>query len=134
MTRMSSVPIVVAALAAFVFSFVWYSAFGQEMAKLHPAYADAAAAARPPAWKILVEIVRNLILAFVLARFVVLLGISRLTGAIVLALWLWVGFPVVLWTGAILWENVPPKLAAIHAGDWLAKLILIAAVVGVWRR
>jgi hypothetical protein len=25
------------------------------------------------------------------------------------------------------------KMAAIHAGDWLVKLMLIAVIVGVWR-
>ncbi len=131
---MRILPVVVAALAAFVLSAVWYGAFGQEMAKLHPAYADAAAAARPPAWKMLVELFRSLVLASVLAHLAVSLGISDWKAAALLGFLLWVGFPVVLWAGAILWENVPAKLAAIHAGDWLAKLVLIAVVVGVWRR
>ena len=43
------------------------------------------------------------------------------------------GFPLVLWTGAILWEKTPWKLAALHGGDWLFKLLLIGAIVGVWR-
>jgi hypothetical protein len=30
-------------------------------------------------------------------------------------------------------ENVSWKLAAIHAGDWLAKLVIIAVLVSVWR-
>jgi hypothetical protein len=30
-------------------------------------------------------------------------------------------------------ENVPWKLAALHAGDWLAKLLIIAVIVSVWR-
>jgi len=128
MLRVSYLAVAVAAIAAFVFSFMWYSVFGQQMAKLHAAYADAAAT--PPAWKMLVELLRNLILAYVLARFAVLLGVAGWRGAVLLALWLWVGFPFVLWTGAIIWENVPLKLAAIHAGDWLAKLILIAVIVG----
>ncbi len=131
---MRFLPVVVAAFAAFVFSAVWYGAFGQEMAKLHPAYAEAAAASRPPAWKMLVELARSLILASVLAHLVVSLGISGWRGAALLGVWMWIGFPVVLWAGAIVWENVPPKLAAIHAGDWLAKLVLIAVVVGAWRR
>jgi hypothetical protein len=37
------------------------------------------------------------------------------------------------WVGSMLWENVPLKMAAIHAGDWLVKLVLIAVIVGVWR-
>jgi hypothetical protein len=38
-------------------------------------------------------------------------------GGLLLGLALWVGFPFVLWTGAIIWENTPWKLAAIHSGD-----------------
>jgi hypothetical protein len=37
------------------------------------------------------------------------------------------------WVGSILWEKVPFKMAAIHAGDWLVKLVLLAVIVGVWR-
>jgi hypothetical protein len=132
MLRVSLLPVVVAAFAAFVFSFLWYSGFGQQMAKLHPAYVDGAA--QPPAWKMLAELLRNLVLAFVLARLAVMAGVAEWTSAVALALLIWVGFPLVLWSGAVLWEKVPPLLAAIHAGDWLAKLVLIAVVVGVWRR
>lgn len=32
------------------------------------------------------------------------------------------------------WDNVSWKLAAIHAGDWLVKLPLMAVILGVWRR
>lgn len=44
---------------------------------------------------------------------------------------LWLAFPAVLLTGSILWERVPPVTAAIHAGDWLLKLLLIAAVLAL---
>ncbi|MGH7316977.1 MAG: DUF1761 domain-containing protein [Candidatus Rokuibacteriota bacterium] len=50
-----------------------------------------------------------------------------------LGLGLWIGFPVVLLTGSVVWENVPPKLAAIHSGDWLLKFLVIAVIVSVWR-
>lgn len=49
-----------------------------------------------------------------------------------LAAVLWAGFPLVLWTGAMLHERTPWKLVAIHAGDWLVKLLLIAAIVTTW--
>ena len=55
------------------------------------------------------------------------------TGGLLLGLALWMGFPFVLWTGAISWENTPRMLAAIHAGDWLVKLLVIAVIVSVWR-
>jgi Protein of unknown function (DUF1761) len=53
-----------------------------------------------------------------------------LPDAVPLALMLWVGFPVVLLTGSVAWEKAAPVTAAIHAGDWLLKLLLIAAIVG----
>jgi hypothetical protein len=46
---------------------------------------------------------------------------------------LWVGLSAVQWVSSIVWENVPVQMAAIHAGDWLLKLIIIAAIIGVWR-
>jgi hypothetical protein len=30
-----------------------------------------------------------------------------------------------------MWENVPWRLAALHAGDWLVKLLLVAVIVTV---
>jgi Protein of unknown function (DUF1761) len=47
-------------------------------------------------------------------------------GALLLGLALWIGFPFVLWTGAVVHEKTPWKLAAIHAGDWLPKLLAVA--------
>jgi hypothetical protein len=42
---------------------------------------------------------------------------------------LWVGFPLVLWVGAVVHERTPLKLAAIHGGDWLIKLLAIGVIV-----
>jgi Protein of unknown function (DUF1761) len=54
--------------------------------------------------------------------------IDEWTGGVLLALALWVGFPFVLWTAAIVDEKTPWKLAAIQAGDWLVKLVLVAVI------
>ena len=127
--------ILLSALAAFVLSYVWYSAFAEQMLRLHPlSPGTPAAMMRPPARKVLAEVVRSLILASVLARLVAGLGVSTWTAAAGLAVLLWVGFPFVLWTGAIMWEDVPLELAAIHAGDWLLKLVLVTVIVAVWRK
>jgi hypothetical protein len=34
-------------------------------------------------------------------------------------------------TGSIIWERAAPVTAAIHAGDWLLKLVLIAVIIGL---
>jgi hypothetical protein len=59
--------------------------------------------------------------------------VHRLAGGIVLGLALWTAFPFVLWTGAVVHEGTPWRLAAIHAGDWLVKLVVVGAIVSVWR-
>ena len=127
--------ILLSAVAAFVSSWAWYSALAEPMLRLHPlSQGTPAAMMRPSAWKMGAEVVRSLILASVLARLVRALGVSSGTGAAGLAVLLWIGFPFVLWTGAIMWENVPLELAAIHAGDWLLKLVLVTVIVAVWRK
>jgi hypothetical protein len=133
MDDLNLVAIVVAAVVVLVMSTVYYIAFGKQLAQLSPAYADAAASnARPPAWQIAVELVRSLVVASVIAKLAQLLDITDWTGAVQLGIALWIGFPVVLWTGAVMWEKVPFKLAVIHAGDWLLKILVIAVVVSVW--
>jgi len=78
-------------------------------------------------------VVRSLVVAYVLARFVVLLRIVNWIAAAKLAVWLWIGFPLMILLGSVQWENVPWKLATIHAGDWLVKLVLMAIILGAWR-
>lgn len=78
-----------------------------------------------------VELVRSAVVASVLAGFAALLDVADWAGAI-LGLSLWIGFPVVLLAGSVLWENVPWNLAAIHAGDWLVKLLVVSIIVSVW--
>jgi hypothetical protein len=58
--------------------------------------------------------------------------VDGLAGGLVLGLVLWIGFPAVPWVGAIVHENIRWRLAAIHAGDWLVKLLAVGAVVSVW--
>ena len=54
------------------------------------------------------------------------------SGGLALGLALWIGFPLVLWTGAMIWENTPWRQAALHGGDWLAKLVVVGVLVSVW--
>ena len=129
MEALNSAAIATAVLAAFVFSSGWYIAFGKVRAQLSTA---AAAMERPPVWMMPVELARTLALALVLAGLASVLKVRNPVGGVELALALWVGFPFILLTGSVLYENVPSKLAAIHAGDWLAKLLIVAVFVSVW--
>ncbi len=123
------IPVVAAAVAVFVLSSVYYGALGARLARLSPAYAGPQ---RPAAAVAVVELVRNVVLAAAVAGLVRALDVDGVGPALLLALVLWVAFPVVLLTGSVFHERVPPLLASIHAGDWLLTLVVVSGVVAVW--
>jgi hypothetical protein len=122
--------VLVAAVAAFVSGAAYYVVFGGRLAEVSEA---AAAGEQPAPWKLAVEFVRCLVIAAVVAGLASRGEINEWTGGLLLGLALWIGFPVVLWMGAIIHENTPRQLAVIHGGDWLVKLLLVAVIVSVWQ-
>jgi Protein of unknown function (DUF1761) len=123
------VGVVVAALAAFVLSSVYYAAVTPlERRVLGDAALDRG---RPQAGKVLAELVRTAVVAGVFAWIASRSELESLPGSLGLAVVIWLGFPVVLLTGSVLWEKAAPVTAGIHAGDWLLKLVLVAVIVGL---
>lgn len=122
--------VLVATIAAFVSGAAYYAVFGEQLA----AVSDAAAAGeQPPPWKLAVELLRCLIIAAVVAGLASHGEIDEWTGGLLLGLTLWIGFPFVLWTGAMIHEDAPWRLAVIHGGDWFVKLHVVAVIVTVWQ-
>jgi len=111
--------VLVSAIAAFVAGAGYYGVLGEKLADVSEA---AAAGEDMPPWKVAVELLRCLLLATVVAGLATVGGIDEWAGGLTLGLALWIGFPAVLWAGAMLHERTPWQLAAIHAGDWLVKL------------
>jgi hypothetical protein len=124
--------VVVAALAAFLMSSLYYSPLllGNVWRAANP---GPTAGTTPSLGKVVGELLRTLVITYVLARLIALLGGSDWKGAGRLAIWMWFGFSAMMWVGAIMWEKTPWQIAAIHSGDWLLKTLLIAVIVGVWR-
>ena len=120
-----------ATAAAVAASGAWYAAFGRRLAQLHDAYAEDTAAA---GWIVPVELARSGTVAVTVSALAARTGVTRPRDAVRLGLALWVAFPVVLLTGSVVHEKVPWRLAAIHAGDWLVKLLLVSLATGVRRR
>ena len=93
----------------------------------------AAAGEQAPPWKLAVELMRVPVLAAAVAGLASQGAVDEWTGGLLLGLALWIGFPFVLWTGAVIHENTPCRLAVIHTGDWLVKLLVVSVVVSVWQ-
>jgi hypothetical protein len=130
MIQLHYLAIAIAAVAVFVFAGVYYSVLASQGAKYSAAWAESS---QTPPWLILVELIKALVVASVIAGLVSLLGVDNPIHAVLLGLVLWIAFPVVLLIGSVTHEKVAWQLAAIHAGDWLVKLLVIAVIVTVWR-
>lgn len=126
---MIALGITVAAVAAFILSSIYYIATTPiEKRALGDRVIDRG---KPAAWKVVTELLRTAIVGAAFAWVAAQAGMLTLPGALLLALVLWIAFPLVLLTGSIIWERVPWQTAAIHAGDWLLKLLLVALIVGL---
>jgi hypothetical protein len=117
--------IAVSVVSVFVLSSVYYGVAG------HGA-GDEAGGGRPAPWQVVLELCRSALVAVALAGLVDRMDLG-LGGALVLGLVAWTAFPFVLLSGSVMWDRVPLRTAATHAGDWFLKLLVITAIVGVWR-
>jgi hypothetical protein len=132
--RLNYMAIAAATVVAFIEGSLYYSPlmFGPLWMRLSGM--DPSAAAKVSPWAVAGEIARGFVLTYVVARLVARLSEANWKSATGLGLWLWIGFPLMLLSGSVMWQGVSWKVVAIHAGDWLAKLLLITAIVGGWRR
>lgn len=126
----ATISVVVAALAVFVASSIWYIVLTPiEARALGTAAIDRG---KPSAQKALLELLRSVLLAAVMVGIAHTAHLHGVGSAVLLGLVLWAGFPFVLLTGSMMWDSVPTPTAVLHGGDWLLKLVLISAIVGLW--
>jgi len=136
MPHVNYIAVLVATIVVFVLGWLWYSPLlfykpWMRARGMDPAVAMAGA--KMPTGKLAIELVRCFVLAYIVAHFVAALGITNWLVAAHFGLLLWIGLPVVLLVGSVIWDNVPVKVAVIHAGDWLVKLLVIPIIVSVWQ-
>lgn len=132
MVHVNYVAVLVAAVAVFILGWLWYSPllFFKPWMRLRGLDPEAAMEnAKMPGGKLVIEFARCFVLAWVIAGLSGLLGISRALIALHFGTMLWIGFPVIILVGSVIWDNVSWKVAAIHAGDWLVKLLVIPQII-----
>lgn len=116
--------IAVAAVVAFFLSFAYYAVMpsgGQSGTRDE----------RPKAWQIALEVGRSILVASLIVGILAAAGWTGPGAGAILGVALWV-LPFVLLAGSALWEGVPVRTAALHAGDWLIKLPAVGAIVGLF--
>jgi hypothetical protein len=119
---------------AFVVGGLWYSSvlFGNAYMSLRGLDPTAAKAMTLSVGEMVAEFARWLVIGFVLARLMTLLGIANLSTALTFGLWMWLAIYAAL-AGSVLHESTPWRLYAIHVGDGLVKILLMTAILGLWR-
>lgn len=128
MAESTVLTVLITTVTGFVLGAGYYAVLGGRLAA-----ARGDVPAKPSPGILAVEVVRCLVLAGVVTWLAGQVGVDTWAAGLLLGLVLWVGFPAVLWVGAIVHEKSPWRLAAIHAGDWLVKLLVLGTVVGLLR-
>jgi hypothetical protein len=135
MRRINYWAVVVAILAAFAMSSLWYSPilFGAAYDRLRGVYPGATATLTVSAGQIIGELIRSSVVVLALAGFVALPEVETWRDALRLGIRMWFGFAATILLGAVIHDGMSWTLYAIHAGDWLVKTLLIVTILGMWR-
>jgi len=126
MFELSALAVAIGTVAAFLIGGIWYAMVDVQAA------ADGAEEPPEVPAKLLVpvELARSAVVALVVVALAGGIDVDGIAEGALLGLVLFVGFPAVLFAGSMLHERYPARLAAVHLGDWLLKLIAIGAVAG----
>lgn len=132
--------VVVAALANVVLGFLWYGPlFGKTWIRMMGFTRESmeAAKARGMGKSYLLMTIGALVMSYVMAHSVEF-GSSYLnmTGAWAGAqagFWNWLGFIAPITLGTVLWEGKPWKLWVLNAGYYLVALLVMGAILGIWK-
>lgn len=129
--RTTAIAVIVTGLAAFACSIVWYSPllFGSVWMEYR-----GAAVATTPDWTFAFAPLREILTACLLAWLIGRLAVRDWRSALALGFTLWAAFYLVQLAGAVIWDKMPWQLGAVHAGDWLMKMLLMSAMLALWLR
>jgi hypothetical protein len=124
--------IIIAAIVKFLIGWAWYAppVLGRRWAALSGQSMDSDFSGMAPA--IVVQLIGDLVMAYVLARFIGHYGADGLVNGAVIGFMAWLGFVATLMVTSIFYEKKPIELIAINAGYQLVGIVVMGAIIGWW--
>ena len=125
--------IIVAAAVKFALGWGWYSppVFGRQWMAL-TGISEAEMRSGPGVTALIAEAITDLIMAYVLARFVLHYGATSLLEGAVIGFMAWLGFVATVTLASVFYERRPSRLWVINNGYLLLSLVVMGAILGVW--
>jgi hypothetical protein len=126
--------VIVAAVVKFLIGWGWYSpmAFGKQWRQLSKMTPEMVQAGLMPA--LVAEAIGDLIMAYVLARFIAHYGDYGFGGGLLIGFMAWLGFVAPVMANQIFYECKPQELVAINLGYLLVSLLVMGAILGIWHQ
>lgn len=140
MVPINYLAVVVAAISAMVWGFLWYGPlFGKMWSKEMGWSEEAMAEAKKKgmAMQYAIQVIGALLMAFVLSHALVFasayLHESGLSAGLQTGFWNWLGFIVPISLGVVLWEGKSWKLWFLNAGYYLVVLLTMGVILAYWQ-
>lgn len=123
--------IIVAAVVKFAVGWGWYAppVLGKRWAELSGQSMTDTSGLMPA---IVVQIIGDLVMAYILARFVIHYGATGLIDGAIIGFMAWLGFVATIMVTSIFYEKKPAELIAINAGYQLVGIVVMGAILGLW--
>lgn len=126
----------VAAIAANILGFLWYSPamFGKKWLELSGMKSEDASAAKKQGMgkTLVISFLTSLVMAYVLAYVVYLTQASTLWGGITVGFWAWLGFVATFTANSVLFEKKSWSLWFLNNGYNLLSIALMGAILAIW--
>ena len=124
--------VLVAAIVKFVIGGVWYMPlFGKQWRALQGIPENASQAGLGQA--LVAGAIGDLIMAYILARFVLHYGAASSLGeGILVGFMAWLGFVATIMVGQVYYEKRSWQLVLINGGYQLIGLLVMGAILGIW--
>jgi hypothetical protein len=133
--RQNYLAIVVAAIVCFLFEAGWYSIFIRTwLAGTGRTVEWMMSTGVSPAVQYAVALIAEGVMAAAISCLIQLTGAQTLLRGVKVGAMLWLGFVLPIWSTEYVFELRPWSLFGVNAFFWLVGMMLMGAIVGVWKK